>query len=108
MAAIQVSVISATGWSPSKNPKPALRPDNPDQTRISAAKEQAANIRVLQQIIACTGNRGFPRHQHITKIGKSQTLFGILLNHDDGLAILALQIVQNFEHHVDKARLKTN
>ena len=48
------------------------------------------------------------RHQDIADVGEFQSFLGVLLNDDDGLVLLVLKLGEDFEHHVDEARLKTD
>src|SRR5690606_816512 len=74
----------------------------------SAAEEEASYIRVVEKRAPLARQRHTTCHQYIAYIGKVEPAFRILLDHDDGLAMGALEIGQNLEDHVDHARLKAD
>ena len=72
------------------------------------AQEEFAYLWVLKQFATLARNCDFSRHHDIANIGKLETLFCILLNHDDGLALVMLEIIENLEDHIDKFGLQPN
>src|ERR1051326_631020 len=72
------------------------------------AQEQLADLRVGEELAAGAGEGKLAGDQDVAEIGELQPLFRVLLHHDDGLALVALQIAQDLEHHVDEARLEAD
>ncbi len=48
------------------------------------------------------------RRQDVAEVGELQALLGVLLDHDDGLALAVLEVVEDLEDHVDVARLQAD
>ena len=66
------------------------------------------DLRVGQQFITRAGNPRFHRTPEHSRCRKFQPLLGILFHHDDGFSLIVLQVVKDFEHHVDKTRLEAD
>src|SRR5918994_6978195 len=72
----------------------------------SPAEEETANVGIVEQFAPFARLCKLARHQNITEVGEFETLLGVLLDHEDGLSLLALEVAEDLEHHVDVARLK--
>ena len=68
-----------------------------------SAQEEFSNLWIGQQIITFSGNGQFPGNQNISDVGKLQTFFGVLLDHDDGFAFVVLEVMEDFEETEEMA-----
>ena len=70
------------------------------------AEEKAADLWVGKKLVSGAGDGGFSGDQYVSYVGEFEALLGVLFDHDNGFTIPVLQIVEDFEHHVDEAWLK--
>src|SRR5262245_2801742 len=97
--------------------KPSARPDLTAHRKISSAasagrlspsEKETADIGIGEQVATLASNRELTGHEDVANVRELETFFGILFDHNDGLALVVLQIAQNSKDHLDKPWLETD
>ncbi len=77
-------------------------------TGILTAEEEAADLGVLEQVVAFPSHGDLARDQDVADIREIESHLGVLLDHQDGLSLSMLEVVEDLEDHADIAGLEAD
>jgi hypothetical protein len=67
---------------------------NPARRPTSSAEEQPADLGIGEQHLPAPGERQLARGEHVADVSELEAFLGVLLDHHDRLAFLALQVAR--------------